>query len=413
MAIEVDYFAFARKQASNPKWNFAYYEYSYTNAEQFGFAGDDSYIKNAVVVASIFYTRFSLVPACYIFLAEQESTLITKLLRISWFYYHPAKNFQYLDEIDIDEQLAQEFHQDFLQLPTPRRTMIEYFPSERDWYHFQAELGHIYGGKTYQEGSELSHFDFEDTDTYKIFDAGFKQIIQRCQALTAHRHPDTKAIREAIRSYEASHRSQAEAIKTYKGIKPKKTKVLSSNKKLLEGYRSRNMKMQENFLDFKHYLPRFLEFVAFDRQSSAEHEAIVFSNLKQMSLQTWDAKEQKAMQNYFLALFKYSLSFYPSVTVSTSRILLGLSKLELDLEPFLDYWESTLPYIDSLRHLGAFLQTLIEENLVDNLPTVLLDWLGKATLEKALSDAINLYQAKRPYAHEFVEALENLQLIRA
>jgi hypothetical protein len=412
MAIEVDYFAFDRRQASNPKWNSDYYEYTYSNAEKFGFAEDNSYIRNAVVIASIFYKRLSLVPACYIFLAENENSPIKKLVRVSWFYLHPLKNFHYLDEIDVDEKTAQEFHQDFSQLPSPRKALIEYLPSVLDGYDFQLDLGRIYGGNTYQEGTGYSHFDFAEAGAYKIFDASFKRILQLCQALTPHRHPDTATIREAIRAYEAAHRSKAEAVKTYRGIKPKKSKVLSSDKKLLEDYRSRNLKMQENFLDFKHYLQRFLEFIVFDRQSSTEHETILFNNLEKMDLLTWDEDEQKAINDYFLALFKYSLSYYPSISVSTSTILLWLIKLGLDMQPFLDYWESSFEHVDSLRHLGAFLENMIEENLVDNLPRALSDWLAQAKLEKALSDAISSYQGKRPYAHEFLSALENLRLIR-
>jgi hypothetical protein len=417
MAIEIDYFAWE-------KWN---HQNGYSNGYK-----ENSYLKNGVLVASVFYFRHmtqEIIPCLttrYSFWAESENAPITKLLRCSWQNRKTENGFlrhYYYDVIDIDEATAQAFHQDFSAMPSPEPILTEYFSTTYHNYIYRIDLGVRYGDKSYNWSSGGSDFHFTDAGASKIFGMSIENIINRCENLNAHRYPKTDALRQIIKAYEKSFRAKAKYMK-YQGRWPKPKPLASyegesfwQERKLLESFSTIDVQEWENFLDFKYYLSGFLKFMAFDEPFiqvfTAEHESILFSKLLEADLLTWDEDEQKAIHDYFLALFKYSLSYYPSITISASSLLIWLIKLEIDLEPFLVHWEDTFEHVDSLRHLGAFLEKLIEENLAENMPSVLSDWLGQASLEKALSDAISAYTGKRPYAHEFVVALENLQLIRA
>jgi hypothetical protein len=414
MAIEVDYFAWE-------KWNNVYSNWH--GYEHF-------YVQNGILVAKISYYRTipedvkPIITASYTFWAESDTAPITKLLCCMWHNrqtdYGLLRHYYY-DVIELDEANAEAFHQDFSALPVPIEVDSEGMPYGDDRYMYHFDLVSRYGNKSYHWDTTSSNFFFSYPigNDDKIFHVYHERLLNRCEALNAHRYPDTKAIRQIFAAYKKSFQLKVKQWK-HQGRWPK-LKVLQAYehekfplaKKILEDFPSLELPEWEKLLDFKHYLPRFLECMAFDEDFTAEHETLLFTKLKEADLRSWDEDEQKAIADYFLALFKYSLSYYPSITMSVSSLLLRLSKLEMDLLPFLDYWESMIEYVDSLRHLGVFLETLIEENLADNLPSVLADWLPQPKLEKALIDAINVYQAKRPYAQEFVEALEILQLIRA
>lgn len=424
MAIEIDYFAWEKWSRSRHLDDFIHIP----NEKFILWGGGVSpYIKNEVLVASIYYITDSL-PARYMFFAETEDGPITKLLRYSWQWGKPEEGaFPYFDEVDIDEATAQAFHQDFSTLPVPIPAVVEYFPTLLAAFDdYKIDLASRYGDKSYDWGSTDANFLFEDRATYTIFYAIVQKIMNRCKLLNSHRYPKTQDIQEALKAYEKAFQSKAKYMK-HRGrwSKPNASEYLGRGherfwweKQVLESFETKNMQELGNLIDFKHYLSSFLKFMAlelkpiFSRQFSSTHETILFTKLKEADFATWDTDEQETITAYFLAFFQSSLSHYPAIYMSTTRLMLWFMKLEFDLAPYLLYWESCFIYPDALRHLGAFLKAIIEEKLESSLPPTLSSWFAQDNLEKALEDAVLAYENKRPYAHEFAEALEILQLIR-
>jgi hypothetical protein len=416
MAIEVDYFAWE-------KWcnRMHLSDFLHLNLKKSGL-GKDTYIHNAVLIAYILYSKSSFLPVFYAFYADDESSAIRKLLIYSWSHRQSREAFsRYYDVVELDEEISQAFNEDFASLPPPIPSITDIFGSIKESYYYNVELGSRYGEKSYNWSSHDSNFSLPD-GTHKTFYTSIDRIINRCKSLNVHRYPSTEAISQSIVAYEKVFRSKAKYMK-HQGRWPKPEvspaywpESFSDERKLLEASKLSDMQQWGNLIEFKYHLSGFLKAMAFDDVFQAnfthEHETILFTKLNEADLSTWDEDEQKTIRDYFLTLFKCSLSHYPSIRTASSNLMLWFIKLDFDLAPYLAYWESTLIHVDSLRLLGAFLRMLIEENRSDSLPENLSLWLAQASLEKALEDAIAAYEGKRPYAHEFVEALENLRLIR-
>jgi hypothetical protein len=422
MAIEVDYFAWEKWQQT--EHDFDDYSRKWWHKLPYFFVdkGTQWRVKTGVLIASMFYIRGDMpIAAVFEFFAENEAAPISKILRTAVTIRERNRvhigSDVYYDELALDKETAVRLHKRFASLPEPGRGGMDITSSRRRLDSYKVHLASRYGVKAFDWSDGHENFSLPD-DSYTRFFSTIDQILTICENLMPHRYPNAETIRQALETYEKAFQLKAKYMK-HRGRwpHPKSSRYHRYDMEELESFKTKDMQESGNHIDFKYYLPRFLKFMAFDRpyiqEFTSEHETILFSKLLEAELHTWDEDEKKTLTDYFLALFKYNLSYYPSITLAASRLLLWLIKLELDLVPFLIHWEDTFEHVDSLRHLGAFLERLIDENMVDSLPNALADWLGQATLEKALSDAVNSYQAKRPYAPEFLKALENLQLIRA
>jgi len=110
--------------------------------------------------------------------------------------------------------------------------------------------------------------------------------------------------------------------------------------------------------DFKHFLPRLLECLS--RESSGyrywDYPDFLGQKLRQTRWQSWVEPEQQVVLDYFIVLWRFVLSAFPSPHPDfrkASLFLRCLAHFIEDPEPFLVLWQQA-PSLAALRHLAQF-----------------------------------------------------------
>jgi hypothetical protein len=108
--------------------------------------------------------------------------------------------------------------------------------------------------------------------------------------------------------------------------------------------------------DYRHFLPRLLEVLAFEKDGLPAE--VVTGKLVYGAWQTWHVGEKAIIDAYLGALWHYVLSQPPSFDLmgwTAEECLCAIAQAVPDLEPFLAYWEqqNTTP---ALLHLSTLLQ---------------------------------------------------------
>ena len=137
--------------------------------------------------------------------------------------------------------------------------------------------------------------------------------------------------------------------------------------------------------DFRHFLPRLFEIQAIATFALTDTETL-FSKLKYGNWELWDTEEQKKIQEYFFALWKYFLTENKPEDLSYSETYIcAFSQAVDDPSPFLDMWldlEDKVAY----EHLKLFIKwnkAALAKHALDNAfwenrqtqMNIVVDWL--------------------------------------
>ena len=106
--------------------------------------------------------------------------------------------------------------------------------------------------------------------------------------------------------------------------------------------------------DFKHFLPRLLELMAFgsERHQGFMAEETLFGKLREAEWSRWPPVERQAVGRYLDELWMEALSSFPGGR-DVDALVCCLGQAVDDLAPFLDRWLET-PSEAALRHLAGF-----------------------------------------------------------
>ena len=139
-----------------------------------------------------------------------------------------------------------------------------------------------------------------------------------------------------------------------------------------------------NIVEFKHFLPRFLELTA--ELKLLHHSAeIIFSRFEYYSTEEWTKEERSLMQSYAEELFKYYLTIYPLPELEKiDSIIIMLYKAKVDIIEILQEWRNIMTR-SSLLHLsdlvcegfkGADNDILSSGFADDIISKIVFDWLN-------------------------------------
>ena len=155
--------------------------------------------------------------------------------------------------------------------------------------------------------------------------------------------------------------------------------------------------------DFKHFLPRLFELVAFDNERHLLQPSILLSKLDYAQWTTWEVHEQRAIEKYLDASWQFSLSDYPSPTIAPDTFIEGLIKASSNLTTYLEYWQH-LQTPASIRHRVDFI--LFSQHLAKH-SSILQAWLGSPNTTSQLESAFFNYPE---FSNEVSAALDVLNM---
>jgi hypothetical protein len=150
--------------------------------------------------------------------------------------------------------------------------------------------------------------------------------------------------------------------------------------------------------DFKHFLPRLLDLLAFHNLN----DSLLLAKFEYADWENWKKTEVEATEAYLRALWRFTLSDYPSPTITPYDFIFGAGRVLPDFAPYVDYWRNNLSQA-SLRHLAILIQ--LDMHHVRRIPE-LQSWLS----EKATRDSLeNAFFSDPEFENEFSWAVEVLE----
>ncbi|HEU0175746.1 MAG TPA: hypothetical protein VFV58_15900 [Blastocatellia bacterium] len=114
--------------------------------------------------------------------------------------------------------------------------------------------------------------------------------------------------------------------------------------------------------DWKHFLPRIFEILAFEEGSWSPSTEVIIHRLDDADWRQWPQPEREAVEEYLTALWLNTLNHFPCFLHSDWHhncigeidvCLCCIGQAVTDLSPFLDLW-SLAESAPALRHLAAF-----------------------------------------------------------
>jgi hypothetical protein len=174
--------------------------------------------------------------------------------------------------------------------------------------------------------------------------------------------------------------------------------------------------------DFRHFLPRVFELLAFAEDYTFTEREIVLSKLYHAEWRTWPEQEQKAVQEFLLALWRIVLEVPPPAddlnnADQIESWLCAIAGTEGDLSPYFRVWlESSsataawnlavmitraglsLPHTRAQNAFWSGHRGQLEE---------LRDWLRSAEVRRKLEDAMETF-INEPCSEELFSALNFL-----
>lgn len=183
-------------------------------------------------------------------------------------------------------------------------------------------------------------------------------------------------------------------------------------------YSGKAMTTWGNVEDFKHFLPRLLELLAFEDYGYMP--GILIGKLAFAHWRNWPEVEQAAVEAYFIAIWQVLLQIYPyspATTgfhnfVSVDDFFRDIGQIFDDLSPLLSLWrlEHSLA---SLRHLAQFTMTILSDIVQDRRTGYwkrITPWLFDPKTLHTLEEASYTY-IDEPFADELAEAFDALSVM--
>ncbi len=130
---------------------------------------------------------------------------------------------------------------------------------------------------------------------------------------------------------------------------------------LLYKYNTAAKAEKPDIQEFKHFLPRFLEFTA-DLKFLHHSGELILSRFDYYDKNEWTDEEQELMQNFGQAYFRQCLTVYPLPELEgIDSILIALWKTKIDIESILTDW-TTITTKESLFHFNELISRSFENN---------------------------------------------------
>lgn len=201
-----------------------------------------------------------------------------------------------------------------------------------------------------------------------------------------------------------------------KSIQSKTLKLLRSDE--LNYFAFKSMTTWGTVADFKHFLPRLLELIAFDPENFFWSETVIGSKLNYANYDKWQAEEKAAVEEYLVCLWSYILANYPSPSIEPSEFIDSVGEVFEDLTLWLDIWQNHQS-INALLHLSNFIENEISFNSLKleleiiDLSSVqieqLFTWLLRSQIVKKLERAF-FNNIESAYADQLANAIDVLEV---
>jgi hypothetical protein len=168
--------------------------------------------------------------------------------------------------------------------------------------------------------------------------------------------------------------------------------------------------------DFKHFLPRILELLAFDRYSfSVAWGSLIIYKLVDAGLSDGPENERQCVLAYLHALWDYILEVYPSRSIEVWDFVERIHHVD-SLEFYLDVWQSHLTEQAAQYHLADFVRFEFDilhdgDGILRHKPEALMGWLTTPDKQAALEQAFFNCE-DRWFAEIISESAENLKLLQ-
>ncbi len=169
--------------------------------------------------------------------------------------------------------------------------------------------------------------------------------------------------------------------------------------------------------DFKHFLPRLFELIAWYGYGSSVDPQIVFGKLpySKSNGEIWSEAEQQAIESFCLAWWQTTLDNYSNPPMEGYSCLECIGQCVDDLSPFLTMWQndasiSAFHHLADIVNLGNYIATNADDAFEDQenpQDKQIGDWLLDPQTERALEAAFFRY-ANEPQSQENDELLAQL-----
>jgi len=185
--------------------------------------------------------------------------------------------------------------------------------------------------------------------------------------------------------------------------------------KLLYDYNTAAKTKKPSIQEFKHFLPRFLEFTA-DNKFLHHSAELVLSRFHYYDKSEWNDEEKELIQDFGKAYFSQCLTIYPLPELERiDSILVMLSEAKINIEPLLDSWkdsqskESVLHFNDLvIRGFRSDRQDELARSVGGkDLSKLIIEWLNRGTVRFSFASMIEKIIMEPPLDIE-QSALEEL-----
>lgn len=367
----------------------------------------------------------------YALYAEDEDSQISILRRSTWtikMIDFPGSDLTTHSEIEVavSPEQADEFDRwlSWFPEPQPLHMDVSSFGNYEKYNNYWVTLHNRYGEKSYSRGWGFIDFVLPN-HSYDQWETKVNQLIDSFEELTGNLNQLRPRLGEAIESYKQVFHNHGKYNKYQARWKtPTNTYgyYYTYYRSYLNGFE--NEDISDDYLrqlDYRHYLPRFLWLIAFQdahlQVSNRNDSMVVFQKIGETDFSSWDEDEQEALHNYFKALWDYVLAYYPPLGIDAYTFVHGVGLAGADVTPYIEHWKQEFHRVEVSRHMAGYVGTLFEHyvqdgvTVFDTVPKILRRWLGEIEEGSYFLKRFVEYDGVRPFADEFADASEALDLI--
>lgn len=383
-------------------------------------------MNNEHIVCRIQYHIGNQPRVFYTLYAKDKQSRITKLTRSIYALDRGKTLTNSHIEVDVSVKQAEQFHSWLSWFPEPQYLNWDIQPGEwgEDIQNYSVTLHEPYGEKWYSLGWGDLSFRLPK-HSYDQWETRVNQLIDSFEALTGNLNQVRPHLEETIKSYNQIFHKHRKYNK-YQGRWETPTYTYRH-------YYKRYRSFFHDFvneditsdtsrqLDYRHYLPKFLWFIAFQNVHLQVGERIdslaVFKKIGETDFSNWKEDEQEALHNYFRALWDYVLAYYPPLGMNAYTFIHGLILAGMDVTPYIKQWKQEIHRVEVSRHLAGYVDVLfqcyVKDGVIvfDSVPKILRRWLKEIATGSYFLKRFIEYDGLRPFAIEFADASEALDAL--
>jgi hypothetical protein len=172
--------------------------------------------------------------------------------------------------------------------------------------------------------------------------------------------------------------------------------------------------------DYKHFLPRILDFAVHEPVWLGTEPAIVASKLKLANWDGWTIEQRDAVLCVFETAFVWTAGEHPDETEAAEGWLCGLACLDQDIMRFLDVWRQLDTTNAMLQHACAISSLVASftdrgcfwDEVSDELRSTVMVWLKSQSTHDLLVSALDMVTPDDKWHIEVaLKALAELEII--